>query len=67
MEEYLAVKTGIKKGCMIEREGDSQREGELAETYNHIIQSNEKAASAMQRNIEPLNEQMVELNRKLEK
>ena len=52
---------------MIEREGDLQREGELEETFNPIIQSNEKAATAIQKSIEPLSEQMVEMNKKLEK
>ena len=67
IHEYLAVKNRIKKRSMIEREGDLQREGELEETFNPIIQSNEKAATAIQKSIEPLSEQMVEMNKKLEK
>ncbi len=67
IKEYLAVKNRIKKRSMAEREGDLKLEGELAETFNPIIKSNQKAASEIQKSIKPLNEQMVEMNRNFEK
>ena len=67
IKEHLAVKNCIKERSMLEREGDMKREGELVETFNPIIQSNEKAALEIQKSNELLNEQMEEMNKKLEK
>ena len=66
IREYLAVKERIKKREMDERMGDMGREEELRETYKPLIESNEKTTSVIKKSIEPLEEQMENMNKNIE-
>ena len=63
IREYLAVKKRIQKREMDERMGDMGREEELRETYKPLIESNEKTTSVIKKSIEPLEEQMGNMNK----
>ena len=66
IREYLAVKKRIQKREMDERMGDMGREEELRETYKPLIESNEKTTSVIKKSIEPLEEQMEDMNKNIE-
>ena len=66
IREYLALKKRIQKREMDERLGDMGREKELRETYKPLIESNEKTTSVIKKSIEPLEEQIENMNKNIE-
>ena len=51
---------------MDERMGDMGQEEEWKETYKTLIESNEKTTSLIKKSIEPLEEQMENMNKNIE-